>query len=202
MKDIEQEEKEKQEKDKEEKKQENWFTKVPAIWKLGGLGVIFFKYQSLISSGGEIKELFIWIIVIVLVWYFIGSESKRRTTEILTPREAEEALDKEIQRKIKKGQINKWAKIYTGPNNGLFHHEGLPQHYQIGVEIVSEKSREYKRGVVFAEGETKGFATLQEGRGRLTGREAIPVISPIPNWLKRSKKYDLDLDKYMFGGGK
>jgi len=170
--------------------------------KLAGVVVIFIKYLSLVSKGGDIKEIWIWVIVVLIILYILGTEGKRRESEILTAAEAEDALEKEIERKRKKGQIDRWATIYIGPNNGLQHHEGLPQHYLIGVEIVSQKSREYKRGLVFAEGTTKGYVTIQDSNGKLTGQETIPIVSPLPKWLKRSKKYDLNLDKYLFGDQK
>lgn len=197
VKDIKKIEEEKKEEKKVEEKKVSWFTKVPTIYKLLAGGLLFFKYQSIINTGANLQELWMWVIFIILGLYFIGTEGVRRETIILEPKDAEEALKKEIVRKIKEGQISRWAKIYVGPNNGLFHHEGMPQHYQIGVEIIDDSGRQYKRGIVFAEGNTKGYATLQDSSGKLTGRESIPIATP--KIFKTLKKYDIDMDKFIFG---
>ena len=84
----------------------------------------------------------------------------------------------------------------------MFHHEGMPQHYQIELRIIEDDLPQYKRAIVNAEGLTKGFVTIQDSVGKLTGREPIPVVSPLPAWLKRSQKHDWDLEKYIFGEAK
>jgi len=66
-KDVQKEEKEKQELEQKEEKKTNWFQTVPTIYKLAGVGVIFFKYLSITNEGGELKELWIWIIAVVII---------------------------------------------------------------------------------------------------------------------------------------
>lgn len=193
--------KEQEAKELEQKKEEekgNWWTRVPVLYKVGGALIIFFKYLSVTKTpGGNLNELWVWIIAVVLVWWYLGQEGQRRQAHILTPEEAETALKKELVRKVKEGQISRWAKIYLGPNNGLFHHEGLPIHYQIQIELVEDYLREYKRAVVFADGPEKGYVTIQDVPAKLTGREVIPVKTP--KIFKMLKKFDVDVDQFIFG---
>lgn len=199
-KDVVEETKEKEKKEQQEEKKISWFQKVPMVFKLGGIGILFFKYQSLVKTGGDFNEIWIWVIAVIALWYVLGSEGKRRTSGILTAAEAEEILREEVERKKKEGQIERWDNIYYGPNNGLFIQEGIPQHYQIEMQIMSENKREFKRGIVFAAGDTKGIVTIQDSVGRLTGREPIPVRTP--QIFKELKKYDIDMDKFIFGAEK
>lgn len=202
MQDKAKEEQKEKEEVKKKEGEKTWFQNVPVVWKLGGIGLIFVKYLMIVNAKGNISELWFWIIAVLVAWYLIGQAGMKRDTGVLTPEEAEAALKKEIARKVKDGQISKWAKIYVGPNNGLYHHEGMPDYYIIGVEIITYNKREYRRGLVFAVGKTKGYATLQNVSSEITGTETVPSVVIIPPWLKRSKKYDLDLDKYVYGDTK
>lgn len=198
IEDIKKKEEEKKEEETKEEKKENWFTKVPVIYKIAAIIILVIKYQSIVASGGNIQELWLWVIIALVALYFLGAEGKRRDTGVLTPEDAEKVLKNEIKRKIKDVQISRWAKIYIGPNNGLFRYEGMPRHYQIELEIIDDLGRHYKRGIVDAEGVTKGYATIQDSMGKLTGREPIPVRTPkIFQDLK--KKYELDYDSFLFG---
>jgi len=196
VKDTEEEEKEEKEKEKQKEAKVSWFDKVPITWKILGGGLLLIRYQSLVASGNT-QQIWVWVVGIIIGWYMIGAEGKKRISVVLSPEEAEDELKKEITRKIKKGQISRWVDIHIGPNNGLFYNEGMPKYYQIGVEIKSDGQREYKRGLVFAEGPTKGYAVLQDHPGKVTGRELIPVRTPAI--FKTLKKYDLDIDKFVMG---
>ena len=195
---------EKEVKQKREEEKPTWFQRVPAIYKIGVGAIIFIRFLSIAQEGGNISQLWIWIAAGLGILYFIGQEGKKLTPEILTPEEAEKSLEIEIKRKIRTSQIPRGVQYYIGPNNGLFHHEGMPMHYIIEVALTSDDlGRDHKRGIVFAEGNTKGYATLQDNPGKITGREAIPIISPIPNWIKRGKAVGLEVEKFLgLGGGK
>lgn len=195
MNDEEKKDKEK----KEEKPKYSWFQKVPVLYKVLGLGLIVVQYLGISNRGGSTNEIWIWVIIVLAVWYFIGSGGLLREGSILTPVEAETKLGEEIERKIREKQIPRSARIFIGPNNGLFHHEGLPVHYIISIEILDKGIVAHKRGIVFAEGNTKGYVTIQDFPGKVTGREAVPLVSPIPHWMRRADRAGLDIDKYVFG---
>ena len=114
IKDKEKEEKEIEEKKEEKKKEESWFQRVPAIWKVLAAAVIFVRYLAISNSGGNIQELWLWIIGALVILYLIGSESMKKSSGLLTPEEAEQALKKEIARKKRDGQIPLNTKIYIG----------------------------------------------------------------------------------------
>lgn len=197
--DLKQKEEEKKEEEGKKENEPSWFQKVPAMFKLIALVFLLIQYQKIVSGGGNIKEMWTWVAVTLIALYFLGTEGKRREPDILTPEDAELALKNEITRKIKDGQIDRWAKVFIGPNNGLFFYEGMPRHYQIGVEISTDGRKEYKRGIVNAEGNTKGYATLQDHPGKVTGRELIPIKTP-KVFTDFKKKFGIDYDKLLFGG--
>jgi len=198
LKDKDKEDKKEEEEEKEEKDKTTWFQKVPARWKIAAAGVLFFKYQSVVSKGGNLQELWMWAIAAVAILYFMGSEGQKFESKILTPEEAEESLEKEIKRKIKKGQIPRWTKWYIGPNNGLKFNEAMPQHYSIGVTLIDDDKPRYKKGIVIAEGEAKGYATIQNNPGEFQGYEDISIGRPA--WMKDIKKHDLDVKDFLFMG--
>ena len=198
--DIKVKEEKKKEEEQKEKKKESWFDRIPTLYYILAIGLLFFKYQSIVNKGGNIQELWVWVLVILVILFLMGREGLKRVSVILTPKEARAALDKEIESMRMEGRIPRWAKVYVGPNMVLFHHEGMPQHYQVGVELMSDAGREYKRGIVFAEGNTKEYAVVQDSPGKLTGREPIPVMTP--KIFKKLKQYEIGMDQFIFGSDK
>ena len=198
VEDIKKEEEEKKEEEVKEQKKVNWFNKVPVIFKVAAVIILFVRYQSITTSGGNIQELWLWGGIILAVLYFLGSESKKIDSGVLTPEEAMKALKKEIERKIKDGEISRWAKISRGPDIGLFRYEGMPRHYQIEVEIIDDLGRHYKKGIVDAAGETKGYVTLIDSIGKYDG--STPLIVRTPKYFTDlKKKYGIDYDTLLFG---
>jgi hypothetical protein len=198
VKDVKKEEEvEKEEKEKKEK-EPTWFNKVPVIYKISALAVIIIRYQSIVSSGGSLQELWVWVGIALIILYFLGSEGKRRDTGILTPQDAMKALKKEMERKMQAGEISRWAKVHLGPDIGMFRFEGMPRHYQIEVEIVDDLGRHYKRGIVDAAGDTIGYVTLIDSEGKYDGRTPLVVRTP-KIFQDLHKKYDVDYDSLLFG---
>ena len=74
----------------------------------------------------------------------------------------------------------------------------MPQHYQIQLAFTYKNLKEFKKGLVWAYGEAKGMVTIQDNMGKLTGRESVPVVSPLPPWIRRSRRYNLDIEKGLF----
>lgn len=197
-KDKEKEEQDKKEKEKVEEKKVGFFDKVPVFAKIGGAAVLLWKFLEIRNRGGELNEMSVWAFAVLAVWYMWGSAGKKVDTGILTRKEAVDLLRKEIEIMKRDGEIEPFSQVFIGPNIGLFHSEGMPQHYQIGVEIVEEDHREYKRGIVYAKGDTKGYVTIQDNLGKLTGREPIPTKYPIPTIMRKAnKQLDIDFDRML-----
>jgi hypothetical protein len=200
VKDIKQEEEEKKEKVQESEKKEFFFSRVPILYKILGFGLIFIQYIRISQAGESLSKLFPWVIGVVIIWYLIGQTSLKINTGILTPEEAIASMEKYMMYAKKNQMIPQFAKYFVGPEIALFHHDGMPQHYQIAVEVINNDKREYMRGVVYAEGPTKSYATLQANSAKLTGREAIPIVSPIPRWMRKNKElsdFGFGMDKMM-----
>lgn len=193
-------ERELEKKKEKEKTKPSFFSKVPTIWKIVGIAFIVIMYLKIQNDGGSINKVIIWILIVLAIWYIMGNDLLGRQVEILTPEEAYEAAEKHIHylRTRPNPIIERNADVYLD-NANLFHSDGMPQHYQIGATIITENSKEYKRLIVMAEGPTKRYTTMQDSFGKLTGREAIPVKSPLPTWLKRGKKAGLDTDRLLYG---
>lgn len=197
MEDVEQTKRDEEEQKRKEAKAKysaGWFSRVPQIFKLAGFGIIFIKFLAIRNAHGNMMDLWPWVIGVVIMWYFLGRDLSLVETGILSPAEADDAARKEIMRKKKDGAISMNAKTTLGPNNGLYFLEGMPVHYQIELTIEEDGFTEYKRVIVNAKGEAKGYATIQSNAYRLSGREAIPKITP--GWIKNIRNYDLNLKDF------
>lgn len=199
-KDIKQEKEKKDLEEKEKTKEPSWFSKVPAMWKLIGISILVIMYLRTSSGYGSPSNFWVWAVGIFAAWWALGKESKARMEDMLTPKERDVLIRQEIERMKLEGQIPRFADIYYGPHSGLMYHEALPPHYLSRVEMIVDGEREHMRAMTFAQGPPKGFVMLASHSGRFQGTEAIPVISPIPNWWKRAQKMDIDVDKYLLGG--
>ena len=197
--DIKEKELEDKEKAEEKAKEKSWFEKVPTTFKLLGALILIIKFNQINQSGGDFKELGMWLFIVAGVLYLLGNDFLKKTTGVLLPSEARVALRKEIEDMKRSGEIPRFAKVFIDMNSGLQHNEGMPQHYLWGLEIVTKK-REYKRATIIAEGNTKGIVTFQDNLGKVTGRETIPIVSMMPPWMKRMKKEDINIERFMFGG--
>ena len=195
-------EEEKKKKEDEKKEQLNWFQRVPILYKIVGAAVVFVKYLAITSAHGSLKELVPWVVGVLIIWYIMGSHTQKLDTGVLTPEQAERCLKEEIKRKVKDGQIPRFSQIYIGPVNALFHDEGMPQHYQIGLEMVHDHTRHLMKAIVPAVGDTKGYVTLQENVGNFRGVDVLNKISALPPWYKNAKKSGIDPDKFLFGTGR
>lgn len=201
-KDIEKEEKEKKEKEQKEEKKESWWSKVPLQWMLIGVGFILIRFWSITSRGGELQELWWSVALVLFVWYIIGSRAKKIMSGVLTRREARDIAQREIQDSINRGEIEKGAKVYWDHTDALQIVDGAPKHYEISFMVKQDRRIEYKKATVFAEGDIKGYATIQDSMGKLTGREAVPIRNLINRWIKEGKKQELDLRDILWGAKK
>jgi hypothetical protein len=192
IKDLSKEEQEKKAKELENSKKSSWFNNVPPWVKVAGVLVIIVKYLQISSKGGNLQELWVWIIGVIAVWWLLGQSVQKMDSGILTPEQAENALKAELERKRREGQIDKHIKYYVDVNNALFHNDGLPYYYTIAVLFVGNNFKEYKRGTVYAQGDTKGFATIQTPVTKVSGLEQLNVkILPDKNW-KFAQRYGFD----------
>ena len=197
--DVKEKEEKKELEEKEKSKEPSWFAKVPAMYKIAGIGVLVVMYLRVASGQGTTTSFWVWAAGVFAMWWALGKEGKSRLEDILTPKERDAIIRQEVTRMRNEGQIERFAEVFYGPNSGLQDHEALPLHYITELQVVEDGITEYKRALTFAEGSRRGIVTIQNNKGRFQGTETIPVISPIPKWVKRADKMDLDVDKILFG---
>ena len=196
-KDSEDQKKKEEEIVKEKEKRQSWIRKVPPLMILVGIVIVFIRYQSLVSQSKELGELFIWAAAVVLVWYLLAGTTMDKDTRVLTPKEAFDLLVAEVNQRRKDNRILQNAKVFYSINDGLQHHEGMPDHYIIGMTIRTDRKISYKKAVVIAVGETKGYITIQGHPGEVQGTEALQKVVIVPGYMKRAKKWDLDIEKIL-----
>jgi hypothetical protein len=166
------------------------FANVPTAFKILGMLVLFLKFNEISKTGGNIGQMWIWIIVVGMVWYFLGMDFKMGVEPVLTPKEAYDAIRKEVALMKKDDRIKYNKKVIITPVQNLQHHEALPVHYIFSVEIISTEGihRKYKF-MVPAKGETRGYVFVVETPLRVRGEEAEHTRSIVPKWVKDSEKY-------------
>lgn len=191
-------EKEKRELEKkvEEKEKEiPWYQRLnPIVLGIAVvLGIILFQRAKEDSSS------YIWIAALIAILYFMSKAPKAMEESIITPKEAELLVERECERKKRWGQFGGcMAKYYIGPVSELQHKDGRGLYYDVGVmKMLPDDIPEYYVAKVYARGLEKGFVTLSESIGSMTGREKVPERTIIPEWLHTTKQFSI-LEKLMF----
>lgn len=188
-------EEEDKKKEKEEPKQ-NWFERVPLVWKVCGLAIIVIMFLAFNAGTKTIKELAIWVGAVLLFWWFIGMEAKAIDPGVLTPEQARRATKVELGKLRKDGLFELYDNFEIGKCYGLNITDGVPSSYLMRVTKINPYENEEFTSTVFSKGELKGIATIQDNDGMmLTGKERVVVKTP--PIFKDLKKYGIDFDNFL-----
>lgn len=183
-------EKESLEKIKAEKdKEKPWYGNLsPAV--LAGAALVGFFLLSKISSNSSNKNnLVIWIFAILAILYIMSQTSKKQEDVLVSPKEAELLVERECERKRRWGQFDSMASYKIGPVSYLQRRDGGGMYYDVAVEVTSPYNKpEFYNATVMAKGPERGFTTLAESIGGLTGRDKVAERTIVPQWMRDAEK--------------
>ena len=192
------EKREAEEKVEEKKRDIPWWQRLnPMV--LGGAAIVgFLILRSVITDSENKSNYMFWLIALLVVIYLLSQSPKAREEEMITPREAELLVERECERKKRWNQFGTMSKYVIGPVTSLKHRDGGGTYYNVSVEVVNPYDRtKYYNAMVMAKGIERGFVTIQESIGALTGRETVHEKTIIPEFAKRIG-VDTVLEKMLF----
>ncbi len=181
----------------EKKKVAPWWQRLSPL-VLGGGGIVAFLIIRNIMTDVKNRNTYVfWLIGLLVVLYLLAQTPKTKEEEIITPKEAELLTERECERKRRWEQFEPMSTYKIGPVSSLQHRDGGGVYYDVSVEVASpyHKPMHYV-ATVMAKGIEKGFVTIQESIGPITGREKIAEKTLFPEWFRRAEKSPL-LEKLM-----
>lgn len=175
-------------KDKQEDKKPFW-EKVPPIYLIVGAVLFFIALNSMMKS--ENKNTYIVMIVVIFVVLYMLSKSHHPTREVVSPKEAELLVEREIERKKAWGQFPLMMKYTVGPVINPMHKDGMGMYYDVAVKtkIPNELPKYYVAKVMMA-GTERGYTTMQETSFPIRGDEKAQERSVFPRSLQQLPKID------------
>lgn len=195
---TEEEKREIEEKAEKEKKVLPWWKNLSPM-VLGVAGIAGFLVLKSMVTDVENKNTYLFYMAgLIFVIYLLSQTAKAREDVMVTPREAELLVERECERKRRWGQFGPMAKYEIGPVSNLMHRDAKGIYYDVAVVVTSpyDRPRDYV-ATVMAKGVERGFVTLTEGIGSMTGREKPQEKTLIPDWAKRIGPATV-LEKMMF----
>lgn len=188
--------------DKDKNKQQTpfWQNIPPVVLIIAGF-MMFLALKSMMATEKN-NQYFIMIVAIVVILFLLGQQKKSET--VMFPDEAEANVLREVDRKLRWGQVDYMSSFEVGPINPLQHTDGRGIFYAIAVKKINPyKNPVYYIAKVMADGKERGIVTFEESIGPLNGRDVKDVhdITKIPSWIKLSDKYP-SLRDWMLKGGR
>ena len=176
----------------EKKKEAPWWQRLSPL-VLGGGGLVGFLIIRNMMTDVENRNTYIfWLIGLLVVLYLLAQTPKGKEEEIITPKEAELLTERECERKRRWEQFEPMSTYKIGPVSNLQHRDGGGVYYDVAVEVTSPYNRSmYYIGKVMAKGIEKGFVTIQEAMGPLTGREKVAEKTIVPEWFRMAERSPL-----------
>lgn len=188
--DVEQKKEEKENEQKAKATRTSSFANVPIAFKILGFLFLFLKYNEITQRKGNISEMWIYIIMVGVVWYFLGMDYIQQRTGILSPKEAYDCLRSEVNIMKKDGRIKYNQKIVINPVQNLATHEAIPTYYIFSVILYSNDAGVMKyKAMVSAKGETMGFVYMVKSTTEERGDGAEHTKSIVPKFVKDADKY-------------
>ena len=166
---------------------------------LGGAALVGFYLLKKISEDSQNKNsLLLWIAAIVVILYILSQTAKKPEDTLVSPKEAELLVERECERKKRWNQFDSMATYKVGPISYLQRRDGGGMYYDVAVEVTDPYDRpRFFNATVMAKGPERGFTTLQESIGSLTGRDKETERTIIPQWMMDIKKQPI-MEKLLF----
>ena len=194
-------EKEKQEVEKlskEKEKERPWWQNLHPIVIGGAIRIGFFIFRGIVADAKNKSNFMFWLMALVAILYILSKTPKAKEEAMVTPKEAELLAERECERKRRWGQFGSMSTYSIGPVAPLQRKDGGGIYYEVAIEVTDPYDRpKFYIATVMAKGPEKGFTTLSESIGPLTGREKVPERTIVPNWFREMEKRPL-LEKFYF----
>jgi len=189
---------ERQKKDSEKQtKYKPWWQTVHPLFLFGGLIILVLMLRNVQLDSGQRNQYILIIALVILAWLFMKREEK--VPSLVTPKEAEILVERECERKKRWGQFPIMAKYEIGPVINSMHRDSMGMYYDVAVQIhVPFERPKYFTAKVMMGGQERGFVTMIEAYGPMTGREKPQERTIIPKFLKDSTRFSV-LDQSVKG---
>lgn len=193
-------EKDKEEKEIEDKKKESkstWGNIPPIVLIIGGL-LIFFIFQSMKVSGPEGKNTqFMFFALILLIAYLLMKGQKQ--LGMVTPREAELLVERDLDRKQRWGQFSPMSKFSVGPCSDIMHRDARGVFYDVQVtEYRPFKYPKHWIAKVMAKDEERTFVTFTESIGPMKRPVTQEEKMIKDKWFEAAERSPA-LGRFLFG---
>lgn len=193
------EKKETEEKLEEQKKEpkQNILQDIPPAFLIGGFIILVLVLKG--SSGSTSS---IWIVIAVIVLWLLLSQNKKPIEKILSPKEAELLIERELERKQRWGQINPMATYRVEVVGDLMHRDARGTYYNYYVTIKQPWGGiQHYCAKVGAAGEERGFVTFIKRYSELNGRDIQQEtdITHVPKWVNNASKHNVLQKFWGFG---
>lgn len=173
-----------------EKKEESppfWKSMPPGI--VIAIGIIIFFFIRSMEVGGKNKN-FIYILIALGILYILSLQKAPRVT-MVTPREAQLLVEREMDRLFLWGQFDTMDSYRLTGIYDLMHREGRGTYYNVGIEVTNPyKLPRYLIGKVAAKGEERAFTTIVESTRPIDGKDVHQETDmvKVPSWVKNIDK--------------
>jgi len=164
-------EKEKKELEEEKKKPEGFnLRNVPTWMIVAGVVLVMLAFRSMMMEGeGRQQYLIVIIGVIIAFWLFSRREEVPRT---LSPREARLLVEREIELNQRWLPLSNLGAYTVGPVVKSQKRDGAGIYYSVSVEYNDPFQKpEYYEATVPMKGPERGYVSIAESIGPVTGRE-------------------------------
>ena len=195
----EKEKRELEQKAEEKKKELPWWQNLsPLTIGIAGLGGFLIIRSIMVDVENKNTYMF-YLIGLATILYLLSRTTKAKEEVMITPKEAELLAERECERKRRWEQFGPMTKYKIGPVSNLMHRDAMGMYYDVAVEVTSPYDRPvYYTAKVMAKGIERGFTTLIESIGPMSGREKDQEKTIIPEWAQRVGVSTV-LEKMMFG---
>jgi len=172
------------ESEKEKEKTPFW-TRMPTWQKIAILGVGFLIIRSMMLSTEAKGSSIFWLVGLAVLIYILSQSKEVKDAEVVTPREAELLVERELKRKMLWNQFDPMTKYKVGPVSNYYHNDAVGKFYHVAVEAHNPYDKpKYYTGFVIARGDGIRFTTLQRNIGPLTGRERLQTRTVMSEFFK------------------
>jgi hypothetical protein len=192
-------EKKRIEKEAEEKKKEApwWQNLSPTTWIIAGV-IIFLIIRSIGLAPENKNTYFWWLAGLGIILYLIAQRPSSKFEAMISPKEAELLVERDLERKLRWGQLPTMSKYWLDAPIQLKHTGGVGIHYQVACTVKDPYSKpRHMMATVMPKGVERGFVLFSEHIGRVTGREVVQEKPIVPDWIQRSEQYPVLKDIFL-----